>query len=171
MNGPIHLSEEQIQGLADGTLRGPEGFAAREHADQCDDCTAELAMFSALTNRLNALADPPVPVDFTSSVLSAVEARERMLLAKRHTVLAAIPAGLVGVIAVVGWALSAAPSVHIDRFLEAWSVGRLVVSAATPVLQTLRIPIGLGAFAFAAAVIAVLTRALRRGDEPSPASF
>ena len=71
----------------------------------------------------------------------------------------------------VGWALSAAPSVHVDRFLEAWSVGRLVVSAATPVLQALRVPLGLGAFAFAAAVIAVLTRALRRGDEPSPASF
>ena len=37
-----HLSEEQIQGLADGTLRGPEGMAAREHADSCDECGAEM---------------------------------------------------------------------------------------------------------------------------------
>src|SRR5262249_33983389 len=153
-----------------GTLRGPEGFAAREHADQCDDCTAEMAMFSALTTRLNTLADPPVPADFTTTVLAAVEARERSLAQKRHTILAAIPAGLVGVIAVVGWALSVAPSVHVDRFLEAWTVGRIVVSAVTPVLQTLRLPLGLGAFAFAAAVIAVLVRALRTGNEPSPAS-
>ena len=48
MRAQLHLSEEQIQGLADGTLRGPEGFAAREHCDACALCDGELNAFAAL---------------------------------------------------------------------------------------------------------------------------
>ena len=56
MIAKTHLSEEQIQGLADGTLRGPEGFAAREHCDDCPACASELAAFSA--NNWHASGDP-----------------------------------------------------------------------------------------------------------------
>jgi len=169
MSPVAHLSEEQIQGLADGTLRGPEGLAAREHADVCTECTAELAMYGALVQRLATLEDPALPPDFTSTVLVAVEKREHVLLQRRHTLLAAIPAAAVGIFAILGWALSAAPSVHVDQFLEVWTVGRHVVSAIIPVLEAARLPIALGAFAFCAAVLFILSRALRIAPQPAPA--
>ena len=43
MSARFHLAEQQIQGLADGTLRGPEGLAAREHCDGCPACALEVA--------------------------------------------------------------------------------------------------------------------------------
>jgi anti-sigma factor RsiW len=170
MSASVHLSEEQIQGLADGTLRGPEGFEAREHADSCAECSAELAMYGALVQRLTTLQDPAVPPDFTSDVLVAVQKREHALVQRRHTLLAAIPAAAVGIFAVLGWALSAAPSVHVDQLLEAWTVGRHVVSAIIPVVDAARLPIALGAFAFCAAVLFVLARALRGTPQPATAS-
>src|SRR2546429_9021482 len=72
MSPVVHLTEDQIQGLADSTLRGPEGMAAREHADTCEECGAELAMYGALVQRLATLQDPMPPADFTSGVLEAV---------------------------------------------------------------------------------------------------
>lgn len=170
MTALVHLNEEQIQGLADGTLRGPEGMAAREHADSCAECGAELSMYGALVQRLATLQDPMLPSDFTAGVLEAMEHREHALAQRRHTVLAAIPAAFVGLFAILGWVLSAAPTAHVDRFLEVWTVGRHVVSAAAPVLEAARLPLGLGAFAFATAVLLVLIRALRAGGAPAPAS-
>jgi anti-sigma factor RsiW len=169
MSPAVHLSEEQIQGLADGTLRGPEGLDAREHADACDECSAELAMYGALVQRLTTLQDPVLPADFTSNVLVAVEKREHSLAQRRHTWLAAIPAAAVGLFAILGWVLSAAPSVHLDRILEVWTVGRHVASAIVPVLEAARLPIALGAFAFCAMVLLVLLRALRVAPQPAPA--
>jgi anti-sigma factor RsiW len=170
MTPVVHLTEDQIQGLADGTLRGPQGMDAREHADACEECGAELSMYGALVQRLSTLQDPVLPDDFTAGVLEAVAHREHTFAQLRHTALCAIPAALVGLCAIVGWALSAAPTVHVDRFLEVWTVGRHVVSAAAPVLEAARLPIGLGAFAFAAAVMLVLVRALRSGGAPATAS-
>ena len=63
MSPVVHLTEDQIQGLADSTLRGPEGMAAREHADTCEECGAELAMYGALVQRLATLQDPMPPAD------------------------------------------------------------------------------------------------------------
>src|SRR5207249_2428891 len=137
----FHLSEEQIQGLADGNLRGPEGFAAREHADQCDECAGEMAMYAALVDRLSTLSDPPVPADFTVDVLQAVDHRERALQQRRQTLVAAIPAALIGLFAIFGWALSAAPTAHVDRFIEALTVARHVLAAAGPVLEATRLPL------------------------------
>ena len=172
MSAHLHLTEEQIQGLADGTLRGPEGMAAREHADACAECSAEQSMYGALVQRLTTLQDPTLPADFTAGVLQAVEHREHALTQRRHTLLAAIPAALVGVFAILGWALSAAPTAHLDGFLEMWTVGRHVVSAAAPVLEAARLPLGLGAFVFAAAILCILARALRLrpGTVPAHAS-
>jgi anti-sigma factor RsiW len=170
MSDLVHLTEEQIQGVADGTLRGPEGIAAREHVDSCDECAAELSMYGALVHRLAKLHDPVPPPDFTSGVLQAVEHREQALTQRRHTVLAAIPAAAVGLFAILGWAFSAAPTTHVDRLLEIWTVGRHVVSATAPVLEAARLPLGLGAFVFAAAILFVLVRALRAGGAPAPAS-
>jgi anti-sigma factor RsiW len=170
MNAHPHLTEEQIQGVADGTLRGPEGMTAREHADSCEECSAEMSMYGALVHRLTTLQDPIIPADFTTGVLEAVEHREHALVQRRHTLLAAIPAGLVGIFAILGWALSAAPTAHVDGFLEMWTVGRHVVSAAAPVLEAARLPLGLGAFVFSAAILCILIRALRPGTAPAHAN-
>jgi anti-sigma factor RsiW len=170
MTALVHLTEDQIQGLADGTLRGPDGLAAREHAESCEECGAELAMYGALVQRLATLHDPVLPPDFTSDVLEAVEHREHALQQRRHTVLAAIPAGLVGIFAILGWALSAAPSAHVNTLLEAWTVARHVISAALPVLEAARLPLGVGAFLFSAAILLVLVRTLRPASVPATAS-
>jgi len=171
MTAQLHLSEEQIQGLADGTLRGPEGFAAREHCDSCAACAAEVAAFSALAKSLDTLVDPPVPADFTASVLQAVSVREAALVQRRHTWYAAVPAVAVAAFAIVGWALSAAPTVHVDRLIGTWTTMRHVAAAASPVLQTLRLPLGIGAFLFAVAVLFLLSRTIRSNvSGPTPAS-
>jgi len=171
MTAQVHLSEQQIQGLADGTLRGPEGFAAREHCDSCPACAGETETFSALVKNLDSLVDPPVPGDFTASVLQAVSVRETALVQRRHTWYAAVPALAVACFAMVGWALSVAPTVHVDRLLSTWTTMRHVAAAASPVLQTLRVPLGIGAFLFAVAVLFVLSRTIRTNvSGPTPAS-
>src|SRR5205823_5169526 len=78
----------------------------------------ELALYARLTARLSALEDPPVPAGFTAQVLAAVDARALVMQQRRHTLLAAIPAALLAVLAIVGWAFSAAPAVHVDRLVD-----------------------------------------------------
>jgi len=170
MSERLHLSEEQIQGLADGTLRGPEGFAAREHCDSCAACAAEMEASGALVKKLDTLVDPLVPADFTAGVLQAVSVREAALVQRRHTWYAAVPALAVAAFAMVGWALSVAPTVHVDRLIGTWTTMRHVAAAAGPVLETLRLPLGIGAFVFALAVLFVLSRTIRGNvSGPTPA--
>jgi anti-sigma factor RsiW len=154
-----HLSEAQIQGLADGTLRGPEGLSAREHCDGCLECGGELALYSALDTRLSALRDPVAPPDFTAQVLGAVSVREAQLVSRRHTLLAAIPAAALAIVAIVGWGLSAA--VHVDKLLESFAVARTVVGVLGPVFAATRIYLGVGAFVFLALVLTALSRTLK----------
>jgi anti-sigma factor ChrR (cupin superfamily) len=87
-----HLTDTQLQSLADGTLRGPEGMGAREHCEECAECGAELSIYTALGGQLSTLRDPEPPADFTATVLAAVQVREAQLVTRRHTLLAAIPA-------------------------------------------------------------------------------
>jgi hypothetical protein len=58
----------------------------------------------------------------------------------------------------------------VNGLLEAWSVARHVVSAALPVLEAARLPLGVGAFLFSAAILLVLMRALRPAPAPVAAS-
>jgi len=155
-----HLLDAQIQSLADGTLRGPEGLAAREHCDSCAECGSELSLYSALSGRLSALRDPPPPADFTATVLAAVQVREAQLITRRHTVLAAIPAFALALFAIVGWALNA----QVNRLIDSVSVARTVWVAVGPVFEAIRIPLGIGAFLFLAAVLTALSRTLRPID-------
>jgi anti-sigma factor RsiW len=153
-----HLVDAQIQGLADGTLRGPEGFSAREHCDSCLECGSELALYGALSGQLSALLDPPPPMDFTSAVLSAVAVREAQLTSRRHTLLAAIPAAALAVVAIVGWGLSAS-AVH--QLIESFAVARTILGVLSPVFAATRVYLGLGAFFFLALVLAALSRTLK----------
>jgi anti-sigma factor RsiW len=152
-----HLTETQLQGLADGTLRGPEGLAAREHCDSCSQCGGELQIWSGLSHRLSAMQDPLPPLDFTASVLARVEAREAHLQSRRHTLYAAVPAVAMALVAIVGFGLST----HLDRLLDGLTVLRTVFGVLSPVFAATRIPLGIGAFFFLAVVLTVLSRTLR----------
>ena len=152
-----HLTDAQIQSLADGTLRGPEGLAAREHCDGCAACGSELTVYSALAGRLSALRAPEPPGDFTATVLAAVQVREAPLVSRRHTLLAAVPALALSLFAIVGWALNAQVNLLIDSF----SVARTVWVALGPVFTAVRLPLGIGAFLFLAVVLTALSRTLR----------
>jgi anti-sigma factor RsiW len=153
-----HLLDAQLQGLADGTLRGPEGMSAREHCDSCASCGSELALYSALSGQLSALHDPPPPLDFTASVLSAVAVREAQLTSRRHTLLAAIPAAALAVVAIVGWGLSTS-TVH--QLIESFAIARTVVGVLGPVFAATRVYLGVGAFLFLALVLTALSRTLK----------
>ena len=152
-----HLTDAQLQGLADGTLRGPEGMAAREHCDGCVECGAEFSLYSALAGKLSALRDPEPPVDFTATVLAAVEVREAQLVQRRHTLLAALPALAMAVVAIVGWGASA----QLDHLIAGVTVLRHVYGVLVPVVETFRVPLAAGALAFLAVVLTVLSRTLR----------
>jgi len=152
-----HLTDTQLQSLADGTLRGPEGLAAREHCDGCAACGAELSIYSALSGRLATLRDPEPPSDFTATVLAAVQLREAQLITRRHTLLAAIPAFVLALFAIVGWALNA----QVNQLIDSVSVLRTVWGAMGPVFAAVRVPLGIGAFLFLAVVLTALSRTLR----------
>ena len=165
-----HLDDTQLQSVADGTLRGPEGLAAREHCDGCAECGAELVLYSALSNRLSALQDPLPPLDFTATVLAASSVRETQLMQRRHTLLAALPAAALALFAIVGWALSAGPAVHIDNLVEGATVLRHVFGVLGPVIEATRVPLALGAFLFLTLVLAALSRTLRPAGGPRAAA-
>src|SRR6266481_4012664 len=152
-----HLTDTQLQSLADGTLRGPEGLAAREHCEACAGCGASLTLYSALVGRLSALKDPEPPADFTATVLAAVEVREAQLVTRRHTLLAAIPAFALALFAIIGWALNA----QVGQLLESVSVLRTFWGAMGPVFTAIRVPLGIGAFLFFVLVITALSRTLK----------
>ncbi len=152
-----HLTDAQIQSLADGTLRGPEGLAAREHCESCAQCGQELSLYSALTVRLSALTDPEPPAEFTATVLAAVQVREAQLVTRRHTLLASVPAFALALFAIVGWALNA----QVNRLIDSFALARTVWVAVGPVFAAVRVPLGIGAFLFLAVVMTALSRTLR----------
>ncbi len=154
-----HLTDTQIQAVADGTLRGPEGMAAREHCDSCVECGAELALYSALAGKLSALEDPEPPADFTATVLAAVEVREQQLAQRRHLLLAALPAAALALFAIAGSIFYAL--VDVGQLLQGIAVLRTVVTVLGPVIAAVRLPLGIGAFVVVAIVLTALSRTLR----------
>lgn len=154
-----HLTDIQLQGLSDGTLRGPEGLSAREHCESCVECGAELQLYSALAGKLSALKDPLPPADFTATVLAAVQVREAQLVQRRHTLYAALPAAALALFAIVGWGLST--MVHVSQLIDGFTAARTVVSVLGPVFAAVRLPLGIGAFVLFAVVLTALSRTLR----------
>lgn len=153
----IHLTDSQLQGVADGTLRGPEGLAAREHCEKCGLCSSELQIYSAMCTQLSTLKDPPAPADFTAAVLARVQAHELRLATRRDTLIAAVPACALALVAIVG----AAMSIPVGALLEALNVARTVVGVVTPVFEAVQLPLGIGAFVFLAVILTALSRTLR----------
>ena len=168
MSGPAgapHLDEARLQALAEGKLRGPEGLAARDHCDLCPPCQAEVAAYQALLVALDGMIDPAPPPDFTLQVLLAVDAREEQLAARRDIRLAAIPAGLVAVVAVVGWAFSAGPAQRLEELIRGVTILRELYEVIAPVVSAARLPLALAALVSSLVIGALLRGALRRSRE------
>ncbi len=158
---PLHLDDEQLQSLAEGSLRGPAGLAAREHCDTCAECADSLETYRALCGRLDALTDPPAPAEFTSQLLELISAQDEQLAAQRHIYLAAIPALLVAALAVLGWSWSIAPGQRLNALVRDLALCRQLLAVAQPALETMRVPLAMGALLACAAVGVLLVRTLR----------
>lgn len=164
-----HLDDAALQALADGSLRGPEGMAAREHCETCALCDGERAAYAALDARLSGLTLPPLPADFTAAVLVAAAGREEHLAARRQHALAAIPAAALALVSVLGWALSAGLSQRVREIVAGALALREAADLAGPVVSALRLPLALGALLLCACIAAALVRALRPAARPSEA--
>ncbi|MBS2024527.1 MAG: hypothetical protein JST92_19170 [Deltaproteobacteria bacterium] len=164
-----HLTETALQLLADGTLRGPEGMAARGHVESCEACQGELLVLAEMMSTLALLRDPPAPESFTGDVLQAVNVRETQLVARRHIKLAAIPAIAVGLVASLGWACSEGIVQRFNDLRASATVLRAVLDVAAPVIQVTRLPLAACAFALTGAILFALTRTLRHEPRASQA--
>lgn len=156
-----HLSEAALQSLADGTLRGPEGYKAREHCDACADCAAGVAELEALLGKLELLRDPLPPVEFTSAVLAAASARELQVRSGHQIRLAAIPAALVAAVAILGWTFSEGVVQRLADLRASLALARTVLDVVAPVVSAARVPLAMAAFAACLVLMALLSRALR----------
>jgi anti-sigma factor RsiW len=161
------LTETAIQGLADGTLRGPERMLADEHLMICPRCSAELAIYEGLVERLNRLADPPLPPEFTASVMAAVEHQEKVRDDKHRAVLAALPAALIAIAVLIFWAFGLNPTQRIRDVIVGATVAERVGEIALAVLQAVRVPLALGAMACLVAVLVAMSRAMTKLRMPA----
>ena len=162
-----HLDDDQLQSLADGSLRGPEGAKAREHTDACAECAEAASVYRGLIGGLDALVDPAPPPDFTQSVMEAVSLHQESLAARRHIYLATIPAVLVASLAVIGWVFSASPDRRLTELLRGFTAARTVWEVARPAIEAGRLQLMGAALLVCLALGAMLLRALRL---PAPAS-
>jgi Predicted transmembrane transcriptional regulator (anti-sigma factor) len=64
MTEPInHLSEEELQSFADGTLAPEKLSGVRAHISQCDACRLDVARIQSLMKRVNATPAPEAQLD------------------------------------------------------------------------------------------------------------
>ena len=153
------LTEGAIQGLADGSLRGPERMLADEHCASCPRCSTELAAYSALAQRLSALRDPPLPPGFTAAVLAAVEFREQVRDQRHRALLAALPAALIAIGLLLVWAF-AHPAQRLRDLVVGATVCQRVCEATLSVFQSARLPLGLAALVSLVGVSLAMARAM-----------
>ena len=152
------LTDGALQAAADGTLRGPELFLARQHIDECPRCSAELVVYQGLLQQLSALQPPAVPPEFTSAVIATIELRERTRDEKHRALLAALPAALIALAVLFVWAFSGNTGARIRDLVVGATVLQRVAEAVLSVLRVARLPIGISALLCTAAVFAMLAR-------------
>lgn len=160
------LTEVAIQGRADGTLRGPERMLADEHLMICPRCSVELAIYEGLVERLNELSVPPLPEEFTASVIAAVEHQEKVRYDKHRAVLASLPALLTAVGVLFFWAFGLNPAQRIRDVVLGIAQVERIGEIALAVLQAVRVPLALGALLSLGALLAVMSRAMTRLRAP-----
>lgn len=156
-----HLTDDELQGVAEGTLRGPQRFEALEHCAACEQCGEDLALYTALCERLDGLEDPAVPEDFTVAVLQRADERAELIAQRRQMVLAAIPAAALALFAVIGWVVSMPVGNLVSTAVELVDVAGRVVDVVGPVISAARLQLFLASLAFTAFIAFALFRAVR----------
>lgn len=162
-----HLTDAQAQRLVDGMLLGGETAEVEGHARGCLECEALVASYRALGDALGDLELPPLPADFTESVLARIETRERAAVRERTaalSILAAVVAAAVAVFALAGasaWAPTIARGA--DGLGAALRALRIGAGFVPEVVAALRVQIVLAAATVAIPLLVALSRLM-----PSP---
>ena len=165
------LTEPAIQGLADGSIRGPERMLAEQHVAECPRCSTELEAFSLLAKRLGELRDPVLPPGFTAAVLAAVEMREQVRDARHRALLSALPAALIAIGVLIAWAFAIHPAQRVRDLVVGATIGQRIAEATFSVLQAARLPLGLGALFVLLGIGALLVRSVSKMRAPKAARF
>jgi hypothetical protein len=75
---PHHLSDDELQAIAEGTSAGPKLEA---HLAGCEQCLGEVERYARLADSLAHLEQPLPPADFTANVLARLPAPKPALSA------------------------------------------------------------------------------------------
>ena len=122
-SGTPHLSEDERQALADGSLTGDRALDAREHLRRCAACAADVGALDATMRTIRAASRPPSPIDEMWPVIRARIEHAKVLptpngqlaLARpRRWILAGILLAAASIVAAV--VLSRVPRRAADRF-------------------------------------------------------
>ena len=152
------ITDGALQAMADGSLRGPELFLARQHVDECPRCSAELTAYAALNLRLGQLVEPQLPPGFTAAVLAAVELREQTRDERHRAVLSGLPAALIAFGLLLLWAFGGDTGARVRDLVVGATVFQHVAEATLSVLAAARLPIGVAALLSTVALLAALAR-------------
>jgi anti-sigma factor RsiW len=156
-----HLTDAQAQRLIDGVLFAEESAEAHAHHETCAECQALVLSYRALSEALDGLDAPELPLDFTEGVLALVDARERAAARERRVAFGIAAAAVASVavalfLAVGAWGPGLAAAV--DSLGSAGRTLRLGLDIAAPVVSALRLYIALAASLAALPVLYLLSR-------------
>lgn len=132
-----HLSEDERQSMADGTLSGPEQVRARAHLQLCDDCARDVARLEALLAHARSTPDPTAATDeLWPAIRARIDERKSAALpeSQRHAIGSGRPVPwLIGIAAAILIALV------LDRTRPSWDgFARLTTSDTTAAADSVR---------------------------------
>jgi hypothetical protein len=142
-----HPDDALLQGVADGSLRGPDGMAVRAHCDACPSCAAVRAAYERLLSSLESLRDPAPPRELLSLVLEATDAVDARRAETRQLLWSGVPALLVACLALCGWVSSAQFPACLADWVHTLIALRQILGWTAPVLAAARLPLALGSLA------------------------
>ncbi len=157
-----HLTDAQAQRLVDGMLSAAEAAEVEAHEETCLECQALVESYRVLAGALEELPVPELPADFTASVLSAIDVRERAAARERRFafgILGGVAVVLVALVLLAGpGAWAPAMSRAIDRGGEAIHALRIGAGFVPAVVAALRLQIVLAVAAFVLPLVVALAR-------------
>jgi anti-sigma factor RsiW len=164
-----HLTDAQAQRLVDGMLSTAEAAEIEAHEGSCLECQALVESYRVLAGALEELPLPALPSDFTASVLSVIDARERAAARERRLavgILGAVAVALVALVVLAGpGAWAPAMSSAAGQVGEAARALRIGAGFVPAVVAALRLQIVLAVAAFALPLLVALARLM-----PAPAA-
>ncbi len=161
-----HLTDELAQRLVDAAMPAQDEVEWRAHAAGCPPCAALLRSYRALGSALAGLGHDLLPPDFTASVMSAIDARERARSSERRLAVAILAAAAFVCAAVFAAAGASGFAAVLSRLSA--GVGGLArtlvigVDVLSPLVRALRLQIALGCAALGLPILFALSRLVPR---------